>query len=208
MSSNKRILISKEDVWSNGKHWMSSASRDIYEHFYKSIKSTFLHQFEDPKIIELVERIVNVRKWDSECSKYYYQKALDRVIECDPPIYIDKRIPLDKEIEYFGEDIVEQKNMTHDPRIYKDFKSFFKYADHGWDSTKRGEEICLELYNLFIQDINIISLQNQLDNELEKVKNWNKFYEKSLIKHVNDNIDQKWFRFLSDEVSKNKDLNL
>ena len=151
MDKSKRIYFYKEDVWTQGDHWMSSASRDLFEHFYKSIKATFLNQFTDPKIQELIEKIYNVRKWESSMFAAYSEAAKNQT-QAHVIIYEEKRRPLPEEIEYIRDQIVERDSMTYDKTIYLDFDSFFTFADHGFIKSEKSRDIVYNLWKNFIKD--------------------------------------------------------
>lgn len=200
MRSSKRIYLHKEDVWSNGDHWMSSASRDIFEHFYKSIKSTFLNQFKDQKIREISEKINNVRQWESQLFNVYHDAAMRKTTEVSIKEYHEICFPLPEENEYNEGIVVPKHKMIYDPIIYPNFETFFKQANHGFDASLSGKQTCYGLYRLFIKKNSYENLQQQLTEELLEARNWQQQLHSIYISYLNQNSDLSWHKFLSNNL--------
>lgn len=126
MNKTERIYLHKEDVWAEGDHWMSSASRDIFEHFYKAIRNTFMDRYKDPTIVECAENIVHQRLWSSNCFSLICESAKNKTVP-NLPGYKLGREKFPEELEYFrNEDKVHhQVQGDFDEVIYKDFEHFF-----------------------------------------------------------------------------------
>ena len=202
MRSSKRIYLHKEDVWSNGDHWMTSASRDIFEHFYKSIKSTFLNQFKDEKIKEFIEKINNVRHWKRNLFNTYSDAAKNKTNNIIIQQYTESCLPLPEEKEYYDGSVIHKHEMSHDQKIYSNFDLFFKQADHGFDHSLSGKKACYDIYRIFIKKISYENLQIQLDEELSDALKWQQQLHLSLISYINENSNLSWHQFLSQNLDK------
>ena len=189
-----KIYIHKEDVWANAPTKMSSASRDIFEHFYKSIKYTFFHQFKDYQ--EIIGKIQNSRNWSSACSLAFSEASRTRQ-ELVLPKYLDQSIPLPKEQEFAGNDVLEVNDTDYDHKIYSDFEDFYNNADHGYVKSKKGREICLRLYKCFIQEVSLETLTQQLHEELTETHKWNNYSIKALKEYREQSSPLSWHNWLS-----------
>jgi len=199
----RRIYLHKEDVWGNAPHWMTSASRDLFEHFYKAIKITFLEQFNDKEINSKVKQILNLRKWSSECSIIIGNAAKNKNLDYILPILnIKDELELPKEYEYKGDKIIPEEERIFDQNIYSDFDDFYTKADHGWNISEKGRDICLGLYNHFIKKFDLNDLEEQMSHERKEINNWNSFLIKSLKEYVDSNSELKWHHFLMKEIDK------
>lgn len=199
----RRIYLHKEDIWGNAPHWMTSASRDLFEHFYKAIKMTFLEQFKEPNINKKVKQILNLREWSSECSQIISKSADNKNPNFTLPILdLDKELDLPVEYEYDGDKIVPEEERIFDQNIYNTFEEFYNKADHGWDMNEKGKEICLGLYNHFIKEFNLKDLEEQMNHEIKESKNWNSLLMKSLKQYIESNSELKWHQFLFQEIDK------
>jgi hypothetical protein len=166
---DNRIYIHKEDVWAEGNHWMTSASRDIYEHFYKAIRNTFIDRYKDPQLLEVAEQILHLREWFNHnyglinvASK---TKSMPELTE-----YKVNRKAMPDEIEYFrNEDRThKQTENDFDPIIYPDFDSFFNKANHGYGTSEKSKRIIFDLYQLFMKQYSVGSLKLQLETEYKE----------------------------------------
>lgn len=191
---NKPIYTHKEDVWSKAPTKMSSASRDIFEHFYKAIKNTFKNQFINHQ--ELVGRIQNLRDWSSNCSSLIYEAAKSQSANITLPDYVDRVAKLPEEHVYQGENVLEIKEDEYDPKIYSNFEDFFQNADHGYYKNDKGREVCLNLYRCFIQEVTKEKLQLQLQTELNSEKRWLEYLISALNEYVKKESNLSWHQFL------------
>ena len=202
MGSN--IYIHKEDVWSKAPTKMSSASRDLFEYFYKAIKYTFLNQFKGHE--ELVGRLENARNWGDACSSAFY-RAVENKQQVELPVYEDKIAPLPKENEFYRDEVLEVNDNDYDHRVYGNFEEFFEYADHGWMKSEKGKEICLRLYNCFMQEVTLDKLRQQLDNELSEIHWWNTHSLAALNQYLKANSNDSWGNFLMKYLENNNLIN-
>lgn len=115
---------------------MTSASRDLFDHFYKAIKITFLEQFNDKEINSKVKQNLNLRKWSSECSiiigNAKENKNLDSIL---PILNIKDELELPKEYEYKGDKIIPEEERIFDQNIDTTFNEFYNKANLflGWE---------------------------------------------------------------------------
>lgn len=202
MGSN--IYIHKEDVWSKAPTKMSSASRDLFEHFYKAIKYTFLNQFKGHE--EMVGRLENARNWGDACASSFY-RAVENKQTVNLPNYEDKVAPLPKENEFHRDEVLEVNDLEYDHRVYANFEEFFEYADHGWMKSEKGKEICLRLYNCFMQDVTATKLQQQLDNEIAEINWWNNHSTAALEQYLKEGSIKSWGNYLGKYLEDNNLIN-
>lgn len=192
MSNSKKILFSKDEVWSHGNHRFTSASRDIFDHFYLSIKDSFNQQFIENNIREILKKIQGVRHW----ARVYNDQISEMVLRRNPNFNPIEFVQYKKELP---KDILNIDKVDN-PIIYKDFNEFYNNADHGWILSKKGREICLRMYNCFMQDISLENLEKQLDFEIQEAKEWNVFLSLSLKKYIESKSKLSWHQFLSVEI--------
>lgn len=193
---DRKIYLHKEDVWANGDHGMSSASRDIFEYFYKAIKTTFMSRLEDEQILILMERIQNIRNWSRECILVISKGADDKVSDVKLPLFVDKRAPLPEEREFQGDLVLLVNDADYDKIKYSDFEDFFKRANHGLEDWK----YCRKLYFNFMKEVDVSHLGEQLEIELFNARHWaeiNLFY---LKKFVETKSSLGYHRFLLNNV--------
>lgn len=190
----KTIYIHKEDVWANAPTKMSSASRDIFEHFYKAIKYTFLNQFQSHQ--EIVGKIHNARNWANACSLAFSEASRSRQ-QVVLPVYTAQAECLPQEYEFQGEEVLEINDNDYDHKIYSDFEDFYNHADHGYIKSEKGREICLRLYNCFIQEVSAEALTRQLQAELNETKKWNIYSMKALKEYNQKDSPLSWYTWLS-----------
>jgi hypothetical protein len=200
MSQNKIILISKEDVWKYGHHGMTSASRDIFEEFYKCIRSTFLNQFKEPLIAELIEQIYNIREWERDMFAAYSKAATARTNSIDLRLYKEQKINIPEEQELNNNQLVVINLSDFDKVVYNDFESFFKNANHGYIRTEDGRQYADELWKIFIQDFSIKDLKDQKQQELMDALEWKLRLERALNIYLKNNTILQWHIFLSEFV--------
>lgn len=162
-----RIYLTKSDVWSYAPHWMSSASRDIFYIFYKSIRATFKNQFEPEEIKALTEKIFFLREWHVSNMKEINSKIKEKKTDLILIPYKEgrKEAPKDYEYLYFDDEFHEDvnKELIYPNIIYNDFKDFFTNAQHGFEHS---ELTCKELYYYFMQDVTYEKLEKQYLYEL------------------------------------------
>lgn len=169
-----QYFFSQYDVWSNADHWMTSASKDIFYHFYKSIRATFKEQFINDDITEIVEKILHLRDWHRSNIININRQINEKELDLHLNSYQEGRKPVPKDyvIKYVnGEGLVTTKDELLSPNVvYKDFNDFFYNADHGFNTNDDGKIICKELHDFFIQDFNIESLKEQFSEEFIEYK--------------------------------------
>lgn len=203
MKKKDKIYFHKEDVWKSAPHWMSSASRDLFETFYKSIKSSFLNKFKDDKIKEIVEKIHNVRKYERAVFSVAYKiakKEIDYSLDAFP-IYEEKRLPLPDEQEFDDErNVVPKDKMTFDPIVYSDFEYFFYNADHGFFKTDSAIKTVYDLWILFMKEFTIEDLEKQFSEELEIAMKWDFYLKKYSKQYLEDGNGLNWHRYLSNNL--------
>lgn len=166
MNKSERIYIHKEDVWAEGDHWMSSASRDIFEHFYKAIRNTFMVRYQNQVILELAEQIIHQRTWSQNCYSLISEAAKNKTIPVLPEYQLGREQFIE-ELEYFrNQDTVRsQTESDFDPVIYQDFDHFFKSANHGYGQDEESRDIIFQLYFNFMKPYSEELLIRQLASE-------------------------------------------
>lgn len=198
---NNSFFLHKEDVWSKAPTRMSSASRDIFEHFYKAIKRTFKHQFKDHQ--DTVGKIQNLRDWSCNCSSIVYESAKSRNVNITLPEYVERIAELPRETVFNGEEVLEVKEEDYDPKVYSDFEDFFMNADHGYYKTEKGRKVCLDLYRCFIQGVSKEKLQIQLKEEINSEKKWIENLISALNEYVKSESKLSWHQFLMNFPDEN-----
>ena len=190
MIRHPELLLNKSDVWSNGNHWMSSASRDIFDDFYDSIAATFLNQFQTPEQIKALEELNALREWHIREIINISNSAQSRR-RYDIKKFKLHRKPIDWSTPY------EYKI------IHTDFDDFFDNAPHGW-CLDNGKETCLGLYDLFIRDFSLENIQRVFNYEKEeRIKDLEEDLN-TLYEYLEQDKYTKWFVFLRKRIFNEK----
>lgn len=206
--SKNKIFLFKDDVWSNANTGFSSASIDIFEFYYKAIRSTFLNQFKDNEIQIIAKKILGVRAWESESSKLISNAANQRNLNIVINDYSNQEGFVQKET-YWDNSLQKTVFLNEndcDPVIYSDFESFFLKANHGFDLTDGGKVICFRLWNCFIQKISIESMLKYLDCELTASKSWVNLELLFLKDYIFENIPMEFHAYISKRLDDVYDL--
>lgn len=195
LAEHKRFLISKEDVWANGKTMMSSASRDIFDHFYLAIHTTFRRQFSEIDINLVARKILGVRAWEFNHLKVITAHAEDKLEMPTLSAYSGQM-----EFDWDLFDNNDFQNDEFDPKIYLSFDDFFENANHGYIKSSEGKVICKRMWDCFIQDISLENIKISLTSEINLARAWLDIESQILKKYLKENPDQSWFKFLDDHL--------
>jgi len=199
-------LIHKEDVWSHADNWMSSASRDLFDHFYRCIKSTYKAQYSSKDKLKLIENIYHLREWKQNCFSAITDSAKKETVIPELITYIKSRTSTPSEREYLRDVVIEEKDIIYDPKVYDTFEDFFDNADHGWGDSKKCRTIVFDLYNNFMQDFSIDNLKKQLNDEKKEYLKSNEVDLQILSKFKNQKKEKIWYRFWIDYLREGIDL--
>lgn len=201
---NNRVYLYKDDVWAHAPTGMTSASRDIFDFYYRAIKYTFNEQFNNNEIKTLSKKIMNVRNWfelNSSCIAQSANKK-DANYTLIPYIESEAEFPIESEwSEDYARYIVPDESLF-DKKIYTNFEDFFENANHGYNKTAGGRVVCQKIWSCFIQDISVEKLQKVLKLEIEVANAWIKIDEAILKIYLDQGSADSWFNF----VSKKMDL--
>lgn len=170
LKNNRKIFISKEDYWSKGPHWMTSASRDIWEVFWSAIRATYYDNlYNDKKNKLIVSQIKDLRLYEREV----YSKL--RIMR-DNDNLKDFIIP-DFNLKEFTSEVSTSTSMNNErsesydgETIYKTFGEFFKNANHGWEISGDGWKIAKAFWDDLIVEINKDILTQLFEDEIKNSK--------------------------------------